>query len=192
MLHDPIPPSQATTGRPRHCVHRSRRPWLPLLSALMELAQGKAELLHHTERAWASATFAGSRHTVLLTFAGPEAVIAAEALIEALPDHEFALPGQIVAEAAICSVEQTMLPEPRLVAESTEPAGSPSAFAEVRPDGPGLQLRPGVQEPRLEGNQAGPYSSDDEFTVLVAGGLRPLWAVVHSHGLAQRGNLPHG
>ena len=31
-----------------------RTPWLPLLSELMTLAEGRAELLRHAERAWAS------------------------------------------------------------------------------------------------------------------------------------------
>lgn len=77
-----------------------------LLSAVMQLAAGRAELLRHVERSWASATFAGTRHTVALTFSGTDALAAAEAFIEALPDHEFAIPGQLVADAAIVSVEQ--------------------------------------------------------------------------------------
>lgn len=113
MQHDPITLRQAVTHPPR----KGRRPWLPLLSTLLELAQGKAELLRHTERPWASVTFAGSRHTVALSFAGAEAVAAGETLIEALSDHEFTLPGLLVADAAVASVEHTMLPEPRLLVE---------------------------------------------------------------------------
>lgn len=89
-------------------------PWLPLLSALMELAGGKAELLRHSERSWASVTFSGTRHAVVLAFTGAEAVTAGEAYIDALPDHEFAIPRQLVADAAIISVEHSALPEPRL------------------------------------------------------------------------------
>lgn len=91
-----------------------RTPWLPLLSALMELAGGKAELLRHAERGWASVTFAGTRHTVVLAFTGAEAVAAGEALIDALPDYEFAIPRQLVADAAVVAVEHSLLPEPRL------------------------------------------------------------------------------
>jgi hypothetical protein len=96
---------------------RHRSPWLQLLSALLELAQGKAELLRHSERAWASATFSGSRHSVTLAFAGIEAVAAGEELIDALPEHEFALPRLLVADAAMIAVEHTALPQPRLVVE---------------------------------------------------------------------------
>ena len=91
-----------------------RTPWLPLLSALMELAGGKAELLRHSDRNWASVTFSGTRHTVVLAFTGIEAVAAGEALIEVLPEHEFAIPRQLVADAAVVAVEHSLLPEPRL------------------------------------------------------------------------------
>ena len=35
------------------------------------------------------------------------------------------------------------------------------------------------------------HGADDRLAGLVAGGLRPLRAVVHPHGLAQRRHLPH-
>ena len=98
---------------------RTRRPWLPLLSALLDLAQGKADLLRHSEQPWASITFAGSRHTVVLAFTGMEAIEAGETLIAALPEHEFELPGQLVADAEVTSVTHNLLPEPRLEAELT-------------------------------------------------------------------------
>ena len=34
-----------------------------------------------------------------------------------LPEHEFAIPGQIVADAAILEVEHRLIPEPRLVVQ---------------------------------------------------------------------------
>ena len=102
---------QATIAR------RPRRPWMQLLSALLGLAQGKAELLRHSERAWASVTFTGSRHAITLAFTGDDAVAAGEAFIEALPEHEFTISGQLVADAAVVAVEHTALPEARLVVE---------------------------------------------------------------------------
>lgn len=113
MQHDPaILRTLAASAR-----RKGRRPWLALLSALFDLAQGQAELVRHSERNWASATFAGTRHNVALAFNGTEAIAAAEALIEALPEHEFHLSGHIVADAAVISVEQTSLPHPRMVLE---------------------------------------------------------------------------
>lgn len=94
-----------------------RTPWMPLLAALLELAQGRAELLRHSERAWASVTFSGTRHSVALAFSGAEAVAAGEAFIDALPDHEFAIPRQLVADAAVVRVEHSAPPESRLEVE---------------------------------------------------------------------------
>lgn len=84
----------------------SRGPWLQLLSAVMTLAGDDAELLHHKEQAWASATFSGARHRLALIFPGETAMTAGEAFLEALPEHEFTLPGHIVADAQIVIVEQ--------------------------------------------------------------------------------------
>jgi len=113
VLHDPAILRTLAASAQR----KGRRPWLSLLSALLELGQGQPELLRHSERNWASATFAGTRHNVTLAFNGTEAIVAGEALIEALPDHEFAIPGQLVADASVVSVEQAALPEPRMLVE---------------------------------------------------------------------------
>ncbi|MCC6924766.1 MAG: hypothetical protein IT549_02950 [Novosphingobium sp.] len=94
-----------------------RTPWMPLLSAVLELAQGQAELLRHSERAWASVTFSGSKHTVVLAFDGADKVLAGETLIDALPEHEFTLPRLLVADAAVVRVEHSALPQPRLEVE---------------------------------------------------------------------------
>ncbi len=99
-------------------ARRPREPWARLLDAVLRLGGGQARLLRHAERPWASATFAGTRHTVALTFAGAGAQAAGEAFIAALPEHEFAIPGQLVADAAIASVDQVMLPEPLLTVEA--------------------------------------------------------------------------
>lgn len=83
--------------------------------ALEKLGAYRGQILSHREKAWASITFAGARHTVILLFAGEEAVEAGERFISALPDHEFAIPGQIVADAAITEADHRLLPAPRLV-----------------------------------------------------------------------------
>jgi hypothetical protein len=112
-----IDPGQAREMA-REARQASRRPWLPLLSALLALGRGQGELLRHSEQPWASVTFSGSRHRVRLAFCGAEAVAAGEALIEALPEHEFAIPGQLVADAAVIAIEHTALPRPRLEIEA--------------------------------------------------------------------------
>lgn len=119
MLCDPV--SARAMGdvlQPAPRARRQRSPWMALLSAVLELAEGKGELLRHAERTWASATFTGSRHTVALVFTGEEGVAAAERFIEALADHEFALPRQIVADAAIISVLQEALPGLQITLEA--------------------------------------------------------------------------
>lgn len=74
-------------------------------SALMALTGGAGTLITHEEKAWASITFSGTRHEVVLEFCGAEAVAHGEELIERLPDHEFTIPGQLVADATITSVD---------------------------------------------------------------------------------------
>lgn len=82
-----------------------------LRAALLGLAQDKASILGHSETSWASITFAGARHRLVLLFDGTEAVEAGEAFIELLPEHEFDLPGQLVAEATVTEVDQRLQPQ---------------------------------------------------------------------------------
>ena len=110
MQYDPAA-ARLMAGRARHS------PWLQLLAALLELAEGMGELLHHGERTWASATFTGSRHTVKLAFTGEDGLAAADRFIEALPEHEFALPRHLVADAVIVAVSEEALPRPRIEVE---------------------------------------------------------------------------
>lgn len=91
--------------------------WARLVDALLALTGGHAQLVRHSERPWASATFSGSRHMLNLAFEGAEAVVAAEQFIADLPDHEFSIAGQLVADAMVIEAEQTMLPEPRFLLE---------------------------------------------------------------------------
>lgn len=109
-LADPPRPTPARRAGRRTSADRLRE-------ALMALGDHRGQLLAHTEKAWASITFAGARHTLALLFTGEEAVAAGERLIAALPDHEFAIPGQLVAEAGVTEVDHRMLPAPRLVVQ---------------------------------------------------------------------------
>jgi hypothetical protein len=81
---------------------------------LQALARGHAEIVSHSEKSWASITFAGTRHRLDLAFAGEKAIEAAETFIAWLPEHEFAIPKQLVADAAVTSVDHRVLPEPRM------------------------------------------------------------------------------
>jgi len=107
MQHDP------TIRMPR----AARRPWLALLTAVMNLTGGKAELIRHSEQPWASVTFAGTRHTIVLAFTGAEAIEAGETFLALVPEHEFAIPRQLVADATVVQVKHTAVPEERMECE---------------------------------------------------------------------------
>jgi hypothetical protein len=96
---------------------RPRSAWLRLLGQVLQLAEGQGELVRHGERTWASATFSGVRHSIVLSFSGYDAVAVGERFIAALDEHEFDIPGQLVADASVIEVSHDYLPEPRLVAE---------------------------------------------------------------------------
>lgn len=83
-------------------------------AAISKLAAGRGTVVSHEEKAWASITFSGSRHEIVLQFAGIDAVVAGEDLIERLPDHEFTIPGHLVADATISAVDHLFGPEERL------------------------------------------------------------------------------
>ena len=90
-----------------------REPRNRLREALLHLARGQATILSHDEKSWASITFAGARHRVVLEFEGAEAVEAAELFIAFLPEHEFEIPGQLVADATVIAVDHRIEP-PRM------------------------------------------------------------------------------
>jgi len=90
-----------------------REPRVRLREALLALAGGQATVLSHDEKSWASITFAGTRHRLELVFEGVAAVAAGELFIAFLPEHEFAIPGQLVADAAVTAVDHHLEP-PRM------------------------------------------------------------------------------
>ena len=87
-----------------------RSPAVRLREQLLNLARGQAAVLGDEEKAWDSVTFAGARHRVELAFDGAEAVEAGECFIAFLPEHEFAIPGQLVADAAVTEVDHRLDP----------------------------------------------------------------------------------
>lgn len=91
-----------------------RSPSDRLRDALLELTGGHARIASHAETTWASITFAGTRHRLELLFEGEDGIAAGEALIETLPEHEFSIPRQLVADAAVMEVDHRLAPEPRL------------------------------------------------------------------------------
>lgn len=100
--------------RPARQRPPARRSAERLRDALLALAGGAATISRHVDKPWASVTFEGARHTVALCFEGCEAVSAGEFFIEALAEHEFAIPGHLVAEARVTAVDQRLAPDQRL------------------------------------------------------------------------------
>lgn len=109
--------SVETLKVPEAAPSKRRGPAERLRNKLIEMAGGHGEVVHHSEKAWASITFSGSRHSVRMVFDGADAVEAAETLIARLPDHEFSIAGQLVADANVTSVEHTLIPAPRMLVE---------------------------------------------------------------------------
>ncbi|MEO0699681.1 MAG: hypothetical protein AAFY81_08180 [Pseudomonadota bacterium] len=102
------PISRPTRYRPRRTTSDRLR------DALMTLAEGRADLQSHEETAWSSITFTGTRHEVVLDFQGHEAVEVGETFIAELPEHEFRIPGQLVADASVREVDHRFGIEERL------------------------------------------------------------------------------
>ncbi|KPF93694.1 hypothetical protein IP81_02235 [Novosphingobium sp. AAP83] len=88
-----------------------------MLRELRELAGPLAEVVSHDEAPWASITFTGARHTIVLRFAGGDAVSDGERFIATLPDHEFRLRSQLVADASVTRVDHEVLPAPLMEVE---------------------------------------------------------------------------
>jgi len=91
-----------------------RSPGERLVGALMLLSQGHGKVLAHEETPWASITFSGKRHSLRILYDGVIAAEAGEDMIAALPDHEFTIPGQLVADATVSEVDHRLLPDERL------------------------------------------------------------------------------
>ena len=86
-----------------------------LREALLELAENAGRVLTHEESAWSSITFTGTRHEIVLDFKGSEAVASGEVFIADLPEHEFRIPGHLVADASVREVDHRFGVEERMI-----------------------------------------------------------------------------
>jgi hypothetical protein len=69
-------------------------------------------------RPWASITFSGERHKLVLCLPGPGAEAAVEAFLDGLADREFALRGHVVADIEATGMERDGDGEVRLMLEA--------------------------------------------------------------------------
>jgi hypothetical protein len=98
----------------------AREPVEPVLRAVLALGEGQATVLRHEQRAWASITFTGARHSLVLRFVGAEAIAAGDRLAAALPEHEFTLPRQLVADAAVLRAVRHVASDPPILVVELE------------------------------------------------------------------------
>ncbi|MFC3097361.1 hypothetical protein [Alteraurantiacibacter palmitatis] len=103
-----------TAGSFHPAIARRIRKDEALVRALKEIGADAGMMIMHAQREWASITFSGVRHSLTYAFDGAEAVAHAERMIALLPEHEFSLPGQLVADAAVTNIEHRIEP-PRIV-----------------------------------------------------------------------------
>jgi hypothetical protein len=76
-----------------------------LWAAVLARCECVGELRHHAERPWASITFRGTRHRLTIAFRGGFAVDAGKRFVATLPGHDFAIHGQLCADADIIAVD---------------------------------------------------------------------------------------
>ncbi len=72
-----------------------------VIAQLAQLAGPDMSVIASSSRPWASATFIGAQHRIVLRFSGEDAHARGARFAEMLPDAEFAISGHIVADACI-------------------------------------------------------------------------------------------
>ncbi len=78
-----------------------RDPHTRVITQLLDLAGKDSSVIATSSRPWASATFVGARHAIVLRLTGPDHEARAAALAERLPEAEFSIGGHIVADACV-------------------------------------------------------------------------------------------
>jgi hypothetical protein len=78
-----------------------RDPHVRVIAQLMEMAGPNASVIGSSSRPWASATFLGAQHRVILRFGGDHAHSAATDFAERIGEAEFHIAGHIVADACV-------------------------------------------------------------------------------------------
>lgn len=68
------------------------------------LAPFNPQITAHRVTPWASITFSGTRHEIDFLFTSDN-IVNGEELIERLPDQEFTIPGHLVCDADISSID---------------------------------------------------------------------------------------
>lgn len=78
-----------------------RDPHTRVIAQLLELAGPESSVIATSVRPWASATFTGARHKIVLRFSGDDQEHSVRRFAMHLPDFEFTIAGHIVADACV-------------------------------------------------------------------------------------------
>lgn len=78
-----------------------RDPHTRVIAQLVELAGANSSVIATSTRPWASATFVGAQHRIILRMTGSDRQTSAKLFVEQLPEAEFSIPGHIVADACL-------------------------------------------------------------------------------------------
>ena len=110
-------PADATILTPSAPAIREpgQRCWPRLRKAIETMIAPDGRIVAHHEEPWASATFTGSRHQLTLQFSGTAAIMQAEQIIADLPEHEFSVPGYLVADARVVAVDHDLRTAPQMI-----------------------------------------------------------------------------
>jgi hypothetical protein len=95
-----------------HMVNGRKDPGSTIASQIEALTEGRAIVTLKSERAWASITFSGTRYRLSIARTCASETGEMQNLAQALPNHEFAIPGHFVADMMV--LEQS---EDRLLVE---------------------------------------------------------------------------
>ena len=100
-----------------------------MIAQLLALAGTDSSVIATSARPWASATFLGARHRIVLKIEGDDHVEKAETFAKNLPDAEFSITGHIVADA--CVDEWEMVAD-RAGTQASEPGPAQQAHILLR------------------------------------------------------------
>jgi hypothetical protein len=92
----------------RRVIEDAATALLRALSASFAAFEGTFRIEQLTSRSWASVTFSGARHRVVLSLEGAGAGAAADAFLENMEEAEFDLGGHILADIALVGEERDL------------------------------------------------------------------------------------
>lgn len=100
-----------------------RDPHIRIIAQLTQLSGPDMSVIASSSRPWASATFIGAQHRIVLRFSGTDAHSRATCFAEALPEAEFRISGHIVADACVDEWRSDEMTENESGSETPDQAG---------------------------------------------------------------------